>query len=168
MNAMKAALTARRGRNGQDKNAIPFPVGSKIRPIANFGRHGYQSGKTYTVTKVDSNDHTLCASDASGGEGNWIRWADCQLSDAIGWEWLKGVLPAEALDLLSNFDGLQHLSLKEEVRNKLLLKIPNLKSAIVEAQLELQTKQQEMEEATIAAGDGDDDDDLSAFLPELD
>lgn len=131
-------LRTRHGRNGQHSSNTPFAVGVRIRAVANFGRHSYQAGKIYTVVDVDPNDNTLRARDSSGEEGNWIRWADCRAAEDIGWDWLKGALPAEALDLLSNFDGLDGLRLREEVRTALLLKIPNLKNAILEAQEQMQ------------------------------
>ena len=127
----------------------------RIRPVSNFGRHSYQQGKTYTVVTVDSNDNTLRARDSLGEEGNWIRWSDCQIDEEIGWNWLKQMLPAEALDLLSNFDGLDQLSLSEDVRTQLILGIPDLKNRILAVR-------EEMESSSIAkvtAGDPDDDDD---------
>jgi hypothetical protein len=144
------------GRNGSSGgNPCPFSVGMKIRPIANFGRHSYQQGKTYVVTSVDSSDSTLKAQDSGGTEGNWIRWDDCQVAEEIGWEWLKQMLPAEALDLLSNFDGLDNLRLNEEVRTQLLLGIPDLKNRILEVR-----ERMENESLTKVAsgGDGEEDD----------
>jgi hypothetical protein len=151
----------RPGRNGSTpNNPPPFEVGMKIRPVSNFGRHSYQAGKTYTVVTVDSNDNTLRARDSSGEEGNWIRWSDCQIDEEIGWNWLKQMLPAEALDLLSNFDGLDQLRLSKDVRTQLILGIPDLKNRILAVR-------EEMESSSIAkvtANDSDDDDDEADLL----
>ncbi len=110
----------------------PFPVGTKIRPIAAFEHHGYEARRTYTVVHVDPTDSTLRARDKDGNDGGWIRWNDCTRADEIGWEWLKTVLPPESVDLLSRFDGLEALQLKEQVQTALVLKIPDLKERILE------------------------------------
>ncbi len=91
------------------------------------------------MTTVDCGDNTLKARDAQGEEGNWIKWADCQKFSDIGWHWLKTVLPAEALDLLSAFDGLENLSLREDIRNRLVLQIPSLHDKILAVQSTLET-----------------------------
>ncbi len=152
------------GRNGNNaNNPPPFAVGMKIRPIAHFGRHSYQQGKTYTVVSVDTNDSTLRASDGTGDEGNWIRWSDCQLAEEIGWDWLKQMLPAEALDLLSNFDGLENLRLNEDVRTQLLLGIPDLKNRILEVREKMENES--LNKVTSAdAEDDEDDDPFANFL----
>lgn len=123
-------------RNSRPQNSAshPFKPGDRVRAIGAFGHHSYQPGRTYTVTEVDPNDNTLRARDASGEIGNWIKWRDCSLAHDIGFEWLKTVLPAEALDILSAFDGLEYLSLREEIRNQLVLQIPNLQQRILETQ----------------------------------
>jgi hypothetical protein len=43
------------------------------------------------------------------------------------------VLPTEALELLSAFEGLHWLTVKEEVRDRILAKIPNLHAEILAA-----------------------------------
>jgi hypothetical protein len=111
----------------------PFKPGDRIRAIDHYEHHSYQPGRVYTVTTVDRNDSTLKAQDAMGSEGNWIKWRDCKKTDDIGWEWLKTVLPAEALDLLAAFDGLEGLSLREDLRNRLVLQIPGLHDKILGA-----------------------------------
>jgi hypothetical protein len=115
-------------------NSRNFKAGDRIRAISAFGHHSYQPGITYIVTQVDSGDSTLRARDSSGTVGNWIKWADCCFAHNIGFDWLKTVLPPEALDILSAFDGLDHLSLREEIRDQLVLKIPNLHARILETQ----------------------------------
>ena len=147
-------------RNGSaSNNPPPFAVGSKIRPTGHFGRHSYQQGKTYTVVSVDTNDSTLRARDSAGEEGNWIRWSDCQIAEEIGWNWLKEMLPAEALDLLANFDGLDQLRLSEDVRTQLILGIPDLKNSILAVREEM-----ERHITKTSADDSDDDNDDTDLL----
>lgn len=110
-----------------------FKNGDKIRATGGFGNHGYEPGRIYRVTSVDSNDSTLKAQAANGQEGGWIKWRDCQKANDIGWEWLKTVLPAEALDLLAAFDGVESLSLREDLRNRLIMQIPGLHDKILGA-----------------------------------
>lgn len=121
--------------NPSNQNS-PFKVGDKICAIAGFGGHSYEPGRSYTVTRIDNSDQTLQARDSMGGQGNWINWSDCQKFADLGWEWLKKVLPSEALDLLAAFDGLEHLSLREDLRNRLVLQIPGLHEKILMAQAE--------------------------------
>jgi hypothetical protein len=153
------------GRNGSStNNSAPFAAGMKIRPIGHFGRHSYQQGKTYTVVSVDSNDSTLRARDSAGEEGNWIRWSDCQLAEEIGWDWLKQMLPAEALDLLSNFDGLENLRLNEDVRTQLLLGIPDLKNRILEVREKIENDSLNKVSASTGDDEDEDDDSFGNFL----
>ena len=99
---------------------------------------GYDRGKTYTITKVDPSDNTLIAADASGTEGPWISWNQCALAGpTVSWDWLKTQLPGEILELLSAFNGLESLSLKPELRDHILLQLPNLKERILQAQIAL-------------------------------
>lgn len=122
---------------------------------------GYEPGKTYIVVRVDTNDNTLVAADAAGQEGSWISWSQCSPAGPdISWEWLKSHLPGESLDLLSAFEGLEKLRLKDEVRDHILNQLPNLRERILQAQVAL-------EEQMAAAGgagtpgeaDGNNDDD---------
>jgi hypothetical protein len=100
---------------------------------------GYECGKTYTIVRVDENDNTLVAVDSEGKEGSWIKWEYCKLSDGeIGWSWLKGQLSADALELLSAFEGLETLRLKDEIRDHILLQLPSLKDRILQSQIQLE------------------------------
>lgn len=121
-------------RPASPNKVAPFQVGDKICAIAAFGHHSYEPGRSYTVTTIDTDDQTLKARNSTGNEGNWINWCDCQKFAEIGWDWLKKVLPSEALDLLAAFDGLEHLSLREDLRNRLVLQIPGLHEKILIAQ----------------------------------
>jgi hypothetical protein len=119
---------ARRRRSSENAQ---FKQGDKIRAIGGFGHHAYEPNCHYTVVSVDSSDNTLTAASRTGKEGGWIKWHDCIKADEIGWEWLKTVLPAEALDLLAAFDGVHSLSLREDLRNRLVVQIPGLHDKIL-------------------------------------
>lgn len=111
----------------------PFRKGDIIRPVAMFQHHDYREGETYTVEDIDAADATLRARDSSGAIHAWIRWCDCKAAGGIGWEWLKSQLPAEALELLSSFHGLERLRLRPEVAVALVEELPSLKEKILEA-----------------------------------
>jgi len=140
----------------------PFKMGDRIQATSGFGHHSYEPGRNYTVTSVDRNDSTLKARDAMGNEGNWIKWSDCKKTDDIGWEWLKTVLPAEALDLLAAFDGVEGLSLREDLRNRLVMQIPGLHDKILGAMADEEAEQPPPNEED-AAADADSVDDLLRF-----
>ena len=100
---------------------------------------GYELGKIYTIVRVDPNDSTLVAADSNGTEGSWVKWELCVLAGPeISWDWLKGQLPGEVLELLSAFQGLENLRLKPEVRDHILLQLPNLKERILSSQVAIE------------------------------
>ena len=100
---------------------------------------GYSVGKVYVITSVDSTDNTLIAVDSDGNAGFWLSWDDCViLSNPVCWEWLNGRLSGEALELLSAFEGVEKLSLKPLVRDRMLTQLPNLKDRILQSQIQLE------------------------------
>jgi hypothetical protein len=107
----------------------PAPIGTRIQVICK-NHHNYQVGRVYRVHQVDG-DGTLKAIDDFGIEGDFLRWKDCQ-PVGIGWEWIREHLDARSLDLLSAFDGLDHLRLRDEVEAKVITVIPNLAGAILD------------------------------------
>lgn len=109
----------------------PFKPGDRIQPVAMFEHHDYRQGETYTVAEIDAGDSTLRARNSSGVIGSWIRWKDCRAVNGIGWEWLKGQLPAETLELLSAFEGLDRLRLRQDVSAALVTGIPSLRERIL-------------------------------------
>jgi hypothetical protein len=104
-----------------------------------FDHHDYDEGGSYVVSDIDPMDCTLRARDDNGKIRSWIRWADCRLVTEIGWNWLKGQLPADALELLSAFNGLERLKLREDVTTALVAEIPTLKQRILECIEDLET-----------------------------
>ncbi len=117
----------------------PFKLGERIRPIAMFDCHDYRRDESYEVTEIDTRDSTLRARDENGQTGSWIRWLDCEKAGEIGWDWLKGELSAEALELLSAFDGLSSLRLRSELRIALVASIPDLKGRILDTCTAIET-----------------------------
>lgn len=98
-----------------------------------FEHHDYRHGESYEVVQIDPNDATLQARDEHGQTGRWIRWRDCEATADIGWEWLKGQLAAETLELLAAFDGLQTLKLRPDIRIALIQQVPSLKERVLAA-----------------------------------
>jgi hypothetical protein len=107
----------------------PLPVGSRIRVTGNSNSHDYQIGSIYRVHE-DDHDGTFRAIDGNGTVGKYIKWTDCE-GASIGWEWLRTQLDARSLDLLGAFEGVEQLSLKREIENKLVLSIPHLDEAVL-------------------------------------
>jgi len=99
--------------------------------------NGYQAGRVYTVVRVDTNDDTLMASDSTGKTGSWVNWDKAEPAIEIGFEFLKQHLPAASLELLSAFDGVLQLRLKDEIRDQILITLPDLKKRILQAQITL-------------------------------
>jgi len=126
--------------------------------------NGYERGKTYVIVRVDPNDNTLVAADAQGREGSWIQWRHCEpCAHDINWPWLKAHLSSEALELLSGFDGLENLRLKDDIRDRILLQLPNLEDRILSAQVQLEEEFHSGAVSTTAPGDADDDSNDSPF-----
>ncbi len=125
------SLPSRSRRASASPQSSPFRVGARIRAMGNYQHHSYSPGQTYVVCEVDADDSTLKARDSAGESLNWIKWDDCALAADIGWEWLKAHLPSDALDLLGAFEGVEHLRLKEDIRNHLVKEIPDLRERIL-------------------------------------
>lgn len=120
--------------------------------------NGYERGKTYVIVRVDHSDNTLIAADANGKEGAWIPWRHCEpCAHDINWNWLKAHLPGEALELLSAFEGLENLRLMDDIRDQILMQLPNLKDRILSAQVQLEEQLHTSSASTHGLGDDDDD-----------
>ena len=131
----------------------PAPIGTRIQIIANHNQHNYRIGSVQRVHQVDS-DGTLKAIDNLGIEGDFLSWKDC-VPVGLGWEWIREHLDAHSLDLLSAFDGLQNLRLRESVETKLIMSIPNLAETILRLIPEVEAS---LEILKTTAKDNDDDD----------
>ena len=107
----------------------PVSIGTRIQVVSNSNHHNYRTGSIYRVHQVDG-DGTLKAIDDLGIEGDYLRWVDCE-PVGIGWDWIREQLDARSLDLLSAFDGLQNLRLRDDVENQVIASIPNLADSIL-------------------------------------
>ena len=106
-------------------------IDQKVRVIHNSNNHSYQVGRVYRVKVLDTNDQTARLVDGKGQVRDWCSWDDLVAVDVIGWQFLQKQLPAEVVDLLSCFDGLEALRLRDEVCWKILLAMPDLKGEIL-------------------------------------
>ena len=112
-------------------NMKKIPVGRKIRIISNSNDHNYTIGGVYTITHIDDGDGTLKAEDMNGVAGNWIRWCDVAPTGTVGWDFIKKVLPADVVEFLSEFDGIQNLELCSDAKDAILLSLPDLHERIL-------------------------------------
>lgn len=101
------------------------PVGTRIRVVQNLHEHNYTVGSVYTIVQ-DDEDGTFKAADAAGHVGNWLRWEECELALPSLWDQLAPDLPDDLVRFLSCFDGIRSLTLKHEVVDAVLRKLPDL------------------------------------------
>ena len=132
----------------------PAPIGTRIQVLSNDNQHNYRIGSVHRVHQVHS-DGTFNAIDEQGIEGDFLMWKDCE-PVGIGWEWIREHLDAHSLDLLSAFDGLQNLRLRESVETKVITSIPNLAETILRLLPEVEAAL-EILKATAQESEGDDD-----------
>lgn len=134
----------------------PVPIGTRIQVISNKSGHHYRIGGIYQVSHIDG-DGTFMATDDQGIQGDYLRWDQCR-SVGIGWDWLREHLDSRSLDLLSAFDGLSNLRLREGVEIKIITSIPNLAESllnlmpVVDEEIE-RLKNQSTEDPDIDLGD---------------
>jgi len=103
----------------------PAPIGTRIRVVHNIHEHAYTIGEVYTVAQVDD-DGTFKAADDEGRVRNWLRWEECEPASPSLWDQLAPDLPDDLVRFLSCFDGIQMLSLRREVVDAILGKLPDL------------------------------------------
>jgi len=116
----------------------PQEIGQIIYPVRNSNGHNYLIGKGYIVIYVDS-DGTFKGKDpVSGVEGNWMKWEDVSLTPPLGWIWLKSQLPKNIVNILSLFNGVEELILKEEHKDLLLQQLPDLMDRLEQAGRQLE------------------------------
>lgn len=109
-----------------------YPVGTRVYVVSNTNDHNYTVGRAYVITEVDD-DGTFKARDPdSGVVGNWLRWKDIDIVPPLGWDFCKGVLPPEVVTFLSAFQGIESIRIRDDIKTRILRKIPNLYDAIME------------------------------------
>lgn len=132
----------------------PAPIGTRVQVLANSNSHHYRIGSIHRVHQVDS-DSTFKAIDDQGIEGDYLKWRDCQ-AVGLGWDWIRGHLDTRSLELLSAFDGLQNLRLRESVESKVITSSPTLAETI----FKLLPKVDEANELHGSAPEGSNEDDF--------
>ncbi len=133
------------------------PVGRKIRIVSNSNEHNYIIGGVYTVTHIDESDGTLKAEDSNKIIGNWIRWKDTIPLGTVGWEFIKKVLPADVIEFLGSFDSIEQLELSGDLKDAILLSLPDLHERI----LKESTKSQKSKMGDVPSEEiGNDPDDI--------
>lgn len=125
----------RRPLRPQSKARLPNE-GDQVRIIANSNSHDYQIGKIYIVTSSrHDNGEAFQARDPDTGKSlNWLVPDDVIIVPRIGWQWLRTVLPPQDVTLLESFDGLDLLTLKQEIKDTILTDLPTLDHHILTAQ----------------------------------
>ena len=142
----------------------PAPIGTRIQVLSNSNHHHYRIGGTYRVQHVEP-DGNFKAIDDQGVEGDSLRWRDCRVI-GLGWEWLRAHLDARSLDLLSAFDGVENLRMRQCVESRLITGIPNLAEAIRNKLPEVEAALRTCQEAANPSDDDDDDAILNSLLDE--
>lgn len=67
----------------------------------------------------------------TGVVGGHLHLTDVRSAAALDWQWLRRHIPANDRQLLEVFEGLEHLTLKPDVRDRLIATLPNLRLAIL-------------------------------------
>ena len=107
-------------------------IGTHVRVVGNSNEHNYAIGGEVVVVEIDPTRAAFRARRADSDEvGNWLVASDVLKVARLGWDWLRELLPPEDVELLSAFDGLETLELKEEVKAELVKQVPDLKAAIL-------------------------------------
>ena len=105
-------------------------VGDPIR--FNRPHRGYDTTAIYTVSEVDASDSTLKATHpTTRQQGPWVSWSDVDPTAVIGWDYLQRHLPSDALKLLEAFEGVQRLRLRDDVKDAILVQLPDLAQRIL-------------------------------------
>ena len=144
---------------------ITNPVkGMRVKVIANSTDHEYTVGQTYTIKRIAYSQGCCRLADSKGRTLNWCCFADLASNRQVGWDWLSANLPSETLKILSAFDGLDGLTLKEEIANALVSEITDLRQRI----LDVTESQSDPEPATDAEDDHGPDVDRLKLIRSLD
>lgn len=111
----------------------PYPIGFKVRLRKDHQENGLDHATTYTIGQVDCSDSTYRVRGPDGALKGWISFSSIQPATSIGWDFLKGALPGDALDLLAAFKGLDSLELDDQVVHHILSNLPDLQDRILSA-----------------------------------
>jgi hypothetical protein len=103
----------------------PASVGTRIRVKRKSVPHSYTVGETYTVMIIDD-DNTFKAAGRDGQTLDWIPWEDCEPASPSLWDLLAPDLPDDLVRFLSCFDGIEAITLKPEIVDAILGKLPDL------------------------------------------
>lgn len=114
-----------------------WPIGAKVWVTGNCNDHAYVVGKPYVVVEIDDDGTFRGRDPETGVTGNWLRWQDVDIRPPIGWAYCQQVLPPEVIHFLSAFDGIESIVLRDDVKHRLLSRMPGLFQAIVAAQTEV-------------------------------
>lgn len=112
----------------------PGKKGTKVRVRDARPFDDYQQGQELIVEVIDDSDGTFRGRDmATGKMGGWLSWGQVdEVGGGVAWDFLKGVLTPETVQLLSAFEGLERLKLRTEVADTILLGVPDLEARIRE------------------------------------
>ena len=105
-------------------------IGTRLRVRTNSGSHNYPIGSVVTVVHADS-DGTFKCRHSDGTIGNWLRMRDCEPAGDALWTALQRDLPEDVVHFLSSFDGLEQLTVRDDVAADILMSLPDLLDRIV-------------------------------------
>ena len=105
----------------------PAAVGTRVKVIDSGPFDEVAIGRELVVQHVD-NDGTFRGREVGTGRmSGWLRWDQVGAAgDQVGFDFLKAHLAPETVKLLAAFEGTENLRLKEEVRDRILLGLPDL------------------------------------------
>ena len=110
--------------------------GDRVRVRAESSDHDYEPGKVYEVLHPLPNGNTCILADPhTGATGSPILYEELEhlgSAHTLGWDWLKTILPPHDVQLLSAFDGLERLTLRDEIKDRIVEQLPNLQQQLLE------------------------------------
>lgn len=115
---------------------LSTPVrGRRVRVLRLRTGCGYTLDGVYVVaSEVPCRQGLVRLADPETGiVGGHLHAADIRSAAALDWSWLQGHLPPRDRRLLEAFEGLESLTLKASVRDRLIATLPNLRAAILAA-----------------------------------